>query len=117
MLAARRSAPKTLAGRWEFPGGKIEAGETPEAALERELDEELGIAVHLGERLAGPAGGWPVAGGHRMHVWLAQITAGSPAPLQDHDDVRWLPLADAYSVPWLEPDVPIVAALLRALAR
>ncbi|MPV50578.1 NUDIX domain-containing protein [Pseudactinotalea sp. HY160] len=116
ILAARRSAPKSLAGRWEFPGGKIEAGETPQAALHRELAEELGVEVSLGDRLPGPESGWPVANGYRMHVWFARITSGVPAPLQDHDELRWLTLPEAFSVPWLEPDVPIVTALLDELS-
>ncbi len=112
LLAARRSAPKSLAGRWEFPGGKIEPGEAPREALTRELAEELGVAVRLGDRVSGPERGWPVANGYRMHVWFAQVTGGSPAPLQDHDELRWLPLPEAYTVPWLEPDVPILEAML-----
>lgn len=115
VLAARRSAPKSLAGRWEFPGGKIEPGESPREALVRELDEELGVGVRLGSRVSGPDAGWPVARGYRMHVWFAQVTAGSPAPLQDHDELRRLPLSEAYSVPWLEPDIPILTALLADL--
>src|SRR5699024_5609156 len=51
LLAARRSAPKSLAGRWEFAGGKVEPDETPEQAVHRELWEELGIRVRLGAEI------------------------------------------------------------------
>ena len=61
LLVARRSAPKHLAGLWEFPGGKVEPGEEPEAALMRELSEELGIGVRLGPELPAEASdGWPL---------------------------------------------------------
>src|SRR5690625_3182123 len=61
LLAARRSAPKSLAGQWEFPGGKVEPGEAPEVALHRELREELGIGVLLGAEIPSAAGQeWPI---------------------------------------------------------
>ena len=111
LLAARRSAPKSLAGRWEFPGGKVETGEDHHEALHRELAEELGITVTLGREIPGPAGGgWPVTGRHVMRVWLAVIATGEPAPLADHDEIRWLEPESWHEVPWLEADVPIVAA-------
>lgn len=117
LLAARRSAPKSLAGHWEFPGGKVEPGERPEAALHREMDEELGVRVRLGPRLPGPAAGdWLVLSGHLMRVWVATISDGEPRPLLDHDELRWLGPGDWHAVRWLDGDVPIVDALARAAA-
>jgi 8-oxo-dGTP diphosphatase len=111
LLAARRSAPKSLAGRWEFPGGKVEPGEEPVAALRRELREELGVAVTLGELLLGPeTGDWSVLHGHRMRVWLAS-TRDEPRALADHDELRWLSADLLDEVPWLDADLPIVAAV------
>lgn len=112
LLAARRSAPKSLAGQWEFAGGKVEPGEQPLDALHRELDEELGVEVEVGMPIE-PADGdpWPILHGHLMLVWFVQITAGEPAPLADHDELRWLPAADLYQVTWLGPDLPIVDAV------
>lgn len=112
LLAGRRSAPKSLAGQWEFAGGKVEPGEDPQAALHRELAEELGVRVQLGEPIL-PAQGveWPILHGHAMRIWFAQIVTGQPEPLADHDELRWLPVADLYQVPWLEPDLPIVDAV------
>jgi len=120
LLVARRSAPPQLAGQWEFPGGKVEPGEYCEDAVVRELEEELGIRVRLGAEIAGPhLQGWPLNGTAAMRVWFAEITEGEPAPLQDHDDLRWVPLAEPGEVealPWIAADRPIVVSLRAALA-
>lgn len=121
LLVARRSAPPALAGLWEFPGGKVELGEAPREALARELHEELGVAAELGEELSGPAPeGWPLGGGRSMRVFLGRITEGLPHPLQDHAELRWLPVdrpGEIRALDWIPADRPIVEALLHRLAR
>lgn len=112
LLAARRSAPVELAGRWELPGGKVEPAEDPTAALHRELREELGVSVALAAAVTGPlAGDWPITPILRLRVWLAALRSGSPEPLLDHDELRWVGPADWADLPWLPADVPVVAAL------
>ncbi|MFE4464131.1 (deoxy)nucleoside triphosphate pyrophosphohydrolase [Oerskovia sp. NPDC056781] len=118
LLAARRSRPVELAGRWEFPGGKVDPGETPVDGLHRELREELGVQVELGDELAGPdEGGWNITDRHVMRLWLARIVAGEPEPLVEHDALSWLPTGEWGSVDWLDGDVRIVDALSDWVAR
>lgn len=112
LLAARRSRPVELAGRWEFPGGKVDPGETPEEALHRELREELGVRAELGAELVGPDdGGWFITDRHVMRLWLARLVDGEPAPLVEHDALRWLEAGEWHDVPWLDGDVRIVEEL------
>jgi 8-oxo-dGTP diphosphatase len=115
LLAARRTEPARLAGGWELPGGKVEAGEDAVTALHREIAEELGVRVELGDELPGPAPdvpGWPLPPAHRMRVWLARVTDGVPAPIEVHDELRVLGPGKWLDVGWLPADVPIVRALL-----
>ena len=108
LLAARRSAPAELAGGWELPGGKVEPGESQEQALARECLEELGVQVRVGRQVGGD---WPVRPGLVLRVHLCRLLAGVPAPLQDHDELRWLPVGQWGSVGWLPADLPVIAHL------
>ncbi|MFD7904290.1 NUDIX domain-containing protein [Kitasatospora sp. NPDC059722] len=112
VLAARRNTPAEVAGRWEFPGGKAEPGETESEALERELLEELGVHARALERLPGA---WAVRPGLELHFWAAELLDGDPRPLLEHDELRWLGPDELDSVDWLDHDrdvLPHVAGLL-----
>ena len=136
LLAARRTEPAWARGLWEFAGGKVEQGETVVDGLRRELLEELGVSVIVGDELLGPEvsevtgdrvweirapGAVPGPGADPsplrfvMRVFWCQLVPGSPEPepLEDHDGLRWLePGAWRDGVQWLPADEPIVAALL-----
>ncbi|MGP3635447.1 (deoxy)nucleoside triphosphate pyrophosphohydrolase [Streptomyces sp. 24-1644] len=112
LLAARRSAPPELAGRWELPGGKVEPGESGEQALVRELREELGVESRALERIPGE---WPLKSGYVLHVWTVALVTGEPRALQDHDALRWLGPDEVDDVDWLEQDRPAVAEAARRL--
>jgi len=114
LLAARRAVPASLAGRWEFPGGKVDAGEAPVDALHRELREELGVRVTLGDEVVGPDDGlWRLTETYVMRLWFAVLAAGEPQPLVEHDELRWLAPGEWLTVPWLDADVRIVEAIAR----
>ena len=132
LLAAQRAYPKELRGLYELPGGKVEPGEEPTAALAREIAEELGTSLTLGPPLAAPrkegpdtalgtgfleAGfaPWTVTGGRRMWVWFAEVKPGYPSPhiSESHSRVDWVSLGDVRGLPWVPADLPIVEELLR----
>jgi mutator protein MutT len=111
VLAARRTTPPALAGRWELPGGKVEPGEDPSAALVREIAEELGCEVRVTGRLAGEQ---PVGDDHVLRVLCAELVAGEPVP-REHDALRWLGPEELDEVAWLDPDRPFLAELRERL--
>jgi 8-oxo-dGTP diphosphatase len=113
VLAARRTAPASAAGRWEFPGGKVDEGETDAEALVREVEEELGVAVTVGPWLAGEQ---PIGEHYLLRVALASLDAGEPVPTE-HDAIRWLPAAELDDVDWLDGDRPFLAELSEVLSR
>jgi 8-oxo-dGTP diphosphatase len=115
VLACARTGPPAVAGRWEFPGGKVEPGETEEAALVRECVEELGVRVKVDGRVGDDV---PLGRGRAvLRVYGARLLDGQqPMPLA-HAELRWLGVDELDSVPWLPADVPIVPAVRSLLER
>ena len=110
VLAARRSYPAAEAGWWEFPGGKVALGESPEAALTREIAEELGCAVSVDDWLSGSVR-WRSDGVElELRVALCRLVEGEPHG-REHDALRWLSADELDDVDWLEPDRPFLPAL------
>ena len=103
----------TLPLKWEFPGGKVEPKEKPEAALVREVREELGCDVRIVQRVPGE---WPLPYSRVMWVWIAELVGGQPRADSAHDEIRWLTADELDSVPWLEADLPLLPVLQPYLA-
>jgi 8-oxo-dGTP diphosphatase len=111
VLAARRTGPPELAGRWEFPGGKVEPGEDPVTTAIRETTEELGCSISvtgwLDARSAIPA---DEGEGLVLRVATARLDHGDPVPAE-HDAVRWLRAAELDEVDWVDADRPFLEPL------
>ncbi|NRQ34911.1 NUDIX domain-containing protein [Nonomuraea sp. NN258] len=107
VLAAQRAEPPALAGGWEFPGGKVDPGESELDALVRECREELGVEIVVGARVGGD---WPLSEGYVLRVWLARVSAGVPEA-KEHLALRWLAPGEYYDVAWLGADLPVMQAV------
>ena len=108
VLVARRTRPPALAGRWELPGGRVEAGESEPDAVARECREELGAAVRATGRLGTDL---PIdAGVLRVHT--AELEPGSPEPTAlEHSGLRWVGRDELAGVGWVDADRAVVADL------
>lgn len=114
LLAQQRAWPADHAGRWELPGGRVEPGEPPTAAVVRECLEELGVAVEPGRQVGADV---PLPGGR----WTLRVYAAAiPDPLAtpravEHAALRWLTAAELQDIDWLDADralIPDLRALL-----
>lgn len=109
VMAARRGPGVRMAGKWEFPGGKVEVGEDDRTALARELMEELSLSVAVGACM-GENVHTEERGPFCLVAYRAEILSGEPV-LTDHDAVRWLRPGELGTLDWAPADLPFVEAL------
>jgi 8-oxo-dGTP diphosphatase len=110
LLVAQRAYPESLAGRWELPGGKVEAGEGESAALTRECREELGVELEVGQRVGEDLS---IPGGRLLRVYAAN-TEDEPTA-HEHAALAWVSPRELEDLDWLPADRPLVPALRELL--
>lgn len=115
VLLQRRAPGRAMAGLWEFPGGKVEAGERPEAALARELEEELGIAVDVGSLTPAAFASADNEGRHMLLLlYLCHEWRGEPRPL-DAVELQWVRPEEMDALPMPPADEPLIPLLERLI--
>jgi 8-oxo-dGTP diphosphatase len=109
VMIARRKSTDRFAGQWEFPGGKIEPGETPEGCLKREIMEEFGVETRIGRHLGAARAESP-----DLSIELEAYEAfpiGGEFELRDHDDLRWVLPGELANYDLTEPDRRLLGPL------
>jgi len=114
VLLQQRSSHRAMAGLWEFPGGKVEPGELPEAALVRELEEELGVAIDAASLVPAAFASAPLGERHMiLLLYICRAWRGTPRPL-DAAALRWARPTQMTALAMPPADIPLIG-LLEAL--
>ena len=110
-LCAQRGMEKSLPGLWEFPGGKIEESETPQAALQREIQEEMHCHVKIGEQVEHTVYEYDFGIVH-LTTFYCQLVEGTPT-LTEHIAIEWLEAHELEELEWAPADIPAIQKLKR----
>ena len=109
LIAKRKAGDDLFAGLWEFPGGKIEEGETPEECMARELKEELDIEVEVGELISSNKHKYP-HGIFELLAYRVKHISGEMI-LNDHDEIKWVTVDEISNFEFPPADIPIITYL------
>lgn len=110
LLAAQRSEPEAMRGLWEFPGGKVEPGESEQDALVREISEELGVDVRVGDFVGEVR---VIDGTIPLRIYLGELVDPTHEPVAvEHLALRWVSRHDISGLEWIPADLPIVQQLV-----
>ena len=111
ILCAQRGFEKALPGLWEFPGGKIEATETPQQALQREIKEEMHIEIEIGEQVEHTVYEYDFGIVH-LTTFYCRLVKGAPV-LTEHIAIQWLKPSQLEQLEWAPADIPAIEKLAR----
>ena len=106
VLCTQRSESMSLPLKWEFPGGKLDEGESPEECLKRELHEELGIEASVGQAFPTTTHHYP-SFSVTLYPFICKIISGEII-LHEHSAMVWLPIEELHSLDWAEADLPVI---------
>ncbi|WP_203333716.1 NUDIX domain-containing protein [Planococcus beigongshangi] len=113
ILCAQRGHEKSLPGLWEFPGGKIEQGESPQAALQREIQEEMHCEIEIGEQVEHTVYEYDFGIVH-LTTFYCRLVQGTPI-LTEHVAIQWLEPAELEQLQWAPADIPAIEKLAQNL--